>query len=253
MNSNSFKQWLINVKRQSEGTAAARVAGATRIDDVYDIYNNYYIVGKKDDLMELFKYSRSDEVRGARPLANITIKGNIYDGMASLRQALKLYFEFLDTANVTPTPNTPTTPKASKTPVLSDASEPSEPSVTKNIYPVFIGNYAEFKHYIGGYCRNKVAQYTRKEKKNYAGCEYCQAKAVLQAAHRQGQSRIEIIYGILEKKYKIATDFYRVPLIDFEKEFINAHMPLKDHFFFLCPDCHSKYDNGILKDIDIRP
>ncbi len=39
----------------------------------------------------------------------------------------------------------------------------------------------------------------------------------------------------------------------FEKKFKNAHMPVKDHFFFLCPNCHSKYDNGILKDIDIRP
>lgn len=253
MDSQKFKQWLVNVKGQKESAAAARVAGAMRIDAEYDIYNNYYVVGKKDDLMELFKYSRTDEKHGVHPLVNITINGNIYDGMASLRQALKLYFEFLDTTNVTPTPNMPTTPKVSKTPVLSDALEPSGAPATKNIHPVFIGNFAEFKHFIGGYCRNIVAQYTRKEKKNYAGCEYCQAKAVLQAAHRQGQSRIEIIYGILEKEYKTSTDFYEVPLIDFEKKFKNAHKPVKDHFFFLCPNCHSKYDNGILKDIDIRP
>lgn len=174
----------------------------------------------------------------------LQINGNIYDGMASLRQALKLYFEFLDTANVTTT---------STTPVLSDSSELSGASATKDIHPVFIGNFAEFKHFIGGYCRNIVAQYTRKEKKNYTGCEYCHAKAVLQAAHRQGESRIEIIYGILEKEYKTSTDFYEVPLIDFEKKFKNAHMPVKDHFFFLCPNCHSKYDKGILKNIDIRP
>lgn len=244
MDSQKFKQWLVNVKGQKENAAAARVAGAMRIDAEYDIYNNYYVVGKKGDLLELFKYSRTDEKHGVRPLVNITINGNIYDGMASLRQALKLYFEFLDTANVTTT---------STTPVLSDSSESSGASATKDIHPVFIGNFAEFKHFIGGYCRNIVAQYTRTEKRNYTGCEYCHAKAVLQAAHRQGESRIEIIYGILEKEYKTFTDFYEVPLIDFEKKFKNAHMPVKDHFFFLCPNCHSKYDKGILKNTNIRP
>ena len=116
MDSQKFKQWLVNVKGQRESAAAARVAGAMRIDAEYDIYNNYYVVGKKDDLMELFKYSKTDEKHGVRPLVNITINGNIYDGMASLRQALKLCFEFLDTANVTTT---------STTPVLSDSSESS--------------------------------------------------------------------------------------------------------------------------------
>ena len=154
MDSQKFKQWLVNVKGQRESAAAARVAGAMRIDAEYDIYNNYYVVGKKDDLMELFKYSKTDEKHGVRPLVNITINGNIYDGMASLRQALKLYFEFLDTANVTTT---------STTPVLSDSSESSGASATKDIHPVFIGNFAEFKHFIGGYCRNKVAAHTRKE------------------------------------------------------------------------------------------
>lgn len=80
MDSQKFKQWLVNVKGQRESAAAARVAGAMRIDAEYDIYNNYYVVGKKDDLMELFKYSKTDEKHGVRPLVNITINGNIYDG-----------------------------------------------------------------------------------------------------------------------------------------------------------------------------
>lgn len=117
---------------------------------------------------------------------------------------------------------------------------------------IFIGSKSEFKKYFGGYCRNKVHEITNPNRKSRSGiCEYCKNKAELQAAHLQGFERVKLIDLILDEFFKKGDDEYLVDLDNFEKEFIKAHQPINKNFHFLCSKCHSKYDRGIINELDI--
>ena len=50
------------------------------------------------------------------------------------------------------------------------------------------------------------------------------------------------IKRILDKQYQIGSDLYEVDLEEFFIQFKNAHMPIADHIFFLCKDCHDMLD-----------
>ena len=43
----------------------------------------------------------------------------------------------------------------------------------------------------------------------------------------------------------MVSGWYRVNLDEFEEKFKEAHTPIKDHIFFLCADCHNKYDKKV--------
>ena len=73
-------------------------------------------------------------------------------------------------------------------------------------------------------------------------CEYCGKQAVLQSAHKEGEERPQIIKDVLERSFKVSNDWYKVDLSKFEDYFKDAHTPIKDHIFFLCNECHTKYD-----------
>lgn len=94
-----FEKWLVEVKAQKPNAAHTRANSVKKIASEYDV-DKYYVDGKKQDLIDLFNYSKKDRDLGVKPLVAIKIDGDYYTGLASLKQALKLYYKFLDDTNV---------------------------------------------------------------------------------------------------------------------------------------------------------
>jgi hypothetical protein len=103
----------------------------------------------------------------------------------------------------------------------------------------------EFHNMIGPRVRNDVATVT-KQKKNQLGlvCQHCNNKvSELDAAHKHESSRKNIIESILED-YKTNDGKYIIPHIQKVLDKIKEYHKSKDVFFFLCKECHRKYDNS---------
>ena len=212
-----FKEWLIE-KGTNKRVISDLLSRIERVNKSYDL-DKYYSDGAKEELLEFFTYSKKDESEGLEPIASIEIAGSYYNGLASLKRAIKQYFEFLDVTNLV--------------------------SLSNNVIsgPVFEGSFEDFNRFVGPKLRNVIQNFTRTERNAQKGiCEYCGKQAVLQSAHREGEDRPQIIKAVLEDKFKISNDWYRVNLAKFEECFKDAHTPIKDHIFFLCNDCHNKYD-----------
>ena len=207
-----FKEWLDTEKKQKKNTISSRISNIRVIGEYYDVLKEFTIdecQGILDDL----QYSKNDD----EPKTSIIIEGNYYNGLATYRQALRLFITFLKDVNYT------------------------APISTKTTSAKFVGSFDEFKRYVGPKCRNEVNIFCKKEREEHHGiCEYCGKKSVLQSAHIK--ERPVIIKEILEKYYKIDTDLYEVNLESFFLQFKNAHMPIPDHIFFLCKSCHDKLD-----------
>lgn len=208
-----FKDWLKTNKNQKNNTISSRVSNIKVIGEYYDILKEFSIdecQGILDDL----QYSKNDN----EPKTSIIINGNYYNGLATYRQALRLFVEFLEYINYT------------------------APRVVTTSVAKFVGSFDEFKRYVGPKCRNEVNIFCKSERKSHQGiCEYCGQKHTLQSAHIK--ERPIIIKEILDNHYKIiGTDLYDVDLEEFFIQFKNAHMPIPDHIFFLCKSCHDKLD-----------
>ena len=217
MKKEEFKNWL-EQKGYKKKVVSSRIANASKVNKSYDL-DNYYQNERTEELLEFFSYSKKDQQDGLEPIANIKIDGDYYTGFASLKQAIKLYFNFLD-----------------ETKIVSKQK-------TRKESPVFEGDFEDFNRYVGPKLRNIIQVLTMQDKKKINSiCEFCKEPAVLQAAHRTGEERPQIIEKILEQYFKVRTGWYRVNLDEFEEKFKEAHTPIKDHIFFLCADCHNKYD-----------
>lgn len=207
-----FKEWLKTIKKQKNKTISSRVSNIRRIGEYYDVLKEFSIdecQGILDDL----QYRKNDD----EPKTSIIIEGNYYNGLATYRQALRLFVEFLKCINYT------------------------APDVVTTSAAKFIGSFDEFKRYVGPKCRNEVNIFCKSERKSHQGiCEYCGQKHTLQSAHIK--ERPVIIKEILDEHYEIGADLYEVDLENFFIQFKNAHMPIPDHIFFLCKGCHDKLD-----------
>ena len=207
-----FKDWLKTNKNQKKNTISSRASNIKVVGEYYDILKEFSIdecQGILDDL----QYTKNDD----EPKTSIIIEGNYYNGLATYRQALRLFVEFLKYINYT------------------------APVAVNTSFAKFVGSFDDFKRYVGPKCRNEVNIFCKSEREKHHGiCEYCGQKHVLQSAHIK--ERPVIIKEILDQNYQIGPDFYEVTLEDFFVEFKNAHMPITDHIFFLCKACHDKLD-----------
>ena len=207
-----FKEWLKNVKHYGAGTISSRVSNVKTLGENYDLLDEY----SKDSFLSLFDeltFSRSD----SEPKTTLPIKGDYYNGLATYRQALKLFASFLGAIQfVAP---------------QKDLSKSS----------IFIGNFEDIKKYVGPKCRNEVNIFCKAERVKHKGiCEYCGEVAILDSAHVV--ERPIIMKNILEDHYRKGPDYYEVNLDDFFIRFREAHFPIQDHIFFLCKKCHNKLD-----------
>ena len=108
----------------------------------------------------------------------------------------------------------------------------------------FIGTEQEFIDLFGSILlTNAVKSYTPKRVKGKT-CRHCKRPRELQAAHLHGTpGRIEIARNILrECFYKSGTETLEVDMYEFLSKFYEAHQPIKEHFTFLCDECHKIYD-----------
>lgn len=129
---------------------------------------------------------------------------------------------------------------------LSTNVEEEEPPFEDEKHEVrFMGSFQDFSRYVGPFCKNYVNSITKVERTSHHGiCEYCGKKATLESAHRDGEERPMIIRKILETHFKKGPNYYDVNIEQFEKMFRDAHFPVVDHIFFLCRECHGKYDRA---------
>lgn len=211
-----FGEWLQKYKNQKKRTANSRVSNIRTIAEYYDILKEYSLDECQYVLDEL-QYTRADE----EPKTSIIIDGDYYNGLATYRSALRLFVEFLKYIRYI------------------------APATTTVASAKFVGTFEEFKRYVGPKCRNEVNIFCKGEREKHKGiCEYCGGKAVLQSAHIK--ERPVIIKEILDSHYRIGVslDTYEVKLEEFFEKFKNAHMPIRDHIFFLCKDCHDALDKN---------
>lgn len=238
MKREEFKKWL-QIKLKNKKTIDNRLSNAAKVDKVYDL-DQEYAKDSCETLLSALEYSKDDYLSGVAPQCGIIIKGNYYTGLSTLRQAVRLYVEFLDSTvfgqNIINSFKASATIPSSKT--------------------LFIGSFKNFIAYVGGFTKNKIATLTKacKKKLSYQ-CEYC-GKIVkqLDAAHIEGSDRQTIILDILNKYYQDPNnnDNYIVDLEEFGEKYVDAHLPLRDHFYFLCKSCHKLYDATPQKLTDIE-
>ena len=103
----------------------------------------------------------------------------------------------------------------------------------------------EFHNIVGPRVRNDVATVT-KQKKNQLGliCENCNQKVdELDAAHKHESSRKDIIESILDD-YESEDGKYLIPNLQKVLDRIKEQHKSDNVFFFLCKECHRKYDNS---------
>lgn len=102
----------------------------------------------------------------------------------------------------------------------------------------------EFTYFVDPRVRNNVATLTKKSKAKIGyKCQKCDEKTQLDAAHKHGSSRSEIIKQALES-YKKNDGIYEIDDLQQVIDNINnAHLPIEDHFIFLCKSCHREYDS----------
>ena len=118
---------------------------------------------------------------------------------------------------------------------------------------IFIGTKKDFKKFFDGYCKQKVATMTKKEKIFYDNtCQYCGEKQKeLDAAHVNGQERSTIIFNILDNTFRVGENEYKVDLDQFTKIYEEAHTPIEEKFHFLCKNCHRRYDKKEISEIQM--
>lgn len=218
MQKEQFKEWL--KEKGYKSNIDSLISRVARVDECYNV-DNYYQKSASEELIEFLTFTRKDEKNGLEPIASIRIDGDYLTGLASLKSAVKKYYEFLNETNII------------------------EIFDTTISGPIFEGSFEDFNRYVGPKLRNVIQNFTRTERNKEKGiCEYCHKPATLQSAHKSGEERPEKILDLLKRYFTVKNknDWYRVPLDEFEKRFKDAHMPIRKHIFFLCNECHDKYD-----------
>lgn len=242
MDREGFKNWLVKEKELKESTAGSRVSNVGRIDNEYDL-DAEYALDKLEGLMTIFENAIREAKEGLDPNINIEINGDYCTGLSTLKNALSLYAEYRKTNSIGENERHDK-PIKEKRNVLQISNEDSRSEEDKT-GPFFIGDIKSFKKYVAAGYRNKVNQWAKSEREKQHGiCECCGQRSELQSAHREGMEFKDIITRILDNKYKIKDNLYKVDLAAFEMEFKKAHDPICNVFFFLCVKCHNKYDKS---------
>lgn len=108
----------------------------------------------------------------------------------------------------------------------------------------FVGSVQDYHHFLGPRIRNVVNQAAAPARKSQNGvCEHCGEHAELQSAHVHGRDRRMLIEGVLAN-YTRADGFVDIDIEDVERQVIDAHMPIRETFKFMCAKCHRAYDAG---------
>ena len=94
MQREEFKDWLIKNKGYDTTTTNSRLGNCSTIEQAYGNLDEHYEKDRLNTVSKLLKYSRKDEIEGVKPKPPLEINGDIYNGLATLRQALNRYLEY---------------------------------------------------------------------------------------------------------------------------------------------------------------
>ena len=92
MNDSQFFEWLSG--KYKEGTARSRLTNCRTVEQYEGNLDDHYRRDGGKLLIQRLSYTKNDERNNSPQKHNIPINGSIYNGTATLKQAVKLYFEF---------------------------------------------------------------------------------------------------------------------------------------------------------------
>lgn len=96
MEKNSFYKWLETIKKYNKRTCDSRISNCMRIEKHYGDLDEIYDKNKCEELKMELNYLMEEFRKGIPPKHRVPIDGDIYNGTATLRNALNLYLEFKD-------------------------------------------------------------------------------------------------------------------------------------------------------------
>ncbi|MDE6508632.1 MAG: hypothetical protein K2K99_00300 [Muribaculaceae bacterium] len=98
MKHDAFEKWLKknNPYDHQKGTIRSILSRVKRIESSYGNIDTIYETDKCCHLFEDFAYTSEDSKEGKPNPSKILIKGNIREGLASIRSALNQYILFLN-------------------------------------------------------------------------------------------------------------------------------------------------------------
>lgn len=94
MQEESFKIWLVTVRGLNERTAGGRLSNCKRVEASEGDLDKQWGADGLAALIGRLTYSKEDERSGRRPKHRIEIVGDVYNGTATLKNAVVLYREF---------------------------------------------------------------------------------------------------------------------------------------------------------------
>lgn len=88
-----FEHWLLENDYDPHG-AASRASNVRRVEAAYGDLDDHYNNDRCKSLLADLSYSTADKHRGARNPSRIVIDGDIYNGLSTLRSAVRLYVKY---------------------------------------------------------------------------------------------------------------------------------------------------------------
>lgn len=101
MQETEFRKWL-EAKGQSERSIGSRISTARRVGNAVGDLDKVLNSQKIEDLLRQFDYSTEDERNNAPNPSPVQIDGNLRNGLASLRQSISLYADFVRNSSSMP-------------------------------------------------------------------------------------------------------------------------------------------------------
>ncbi|MDR1684851.1 MAG: hypothetical protein LBR82_00140 [Desulfovibrio sp.] len=105
MRQEEFRVWLCQAKALKESTAGSRVSNCATVEKHEGSLDALFNEDQLSALLFRLTYSKEDQRQNRPPRHAIPIDGDIYNGTATLRSAVRLYQEFLGTASSQPLPD----------------------------------------------------------------------------------------------------------------------------------------------------
>ncbi len=128
MQERRFAAWLEDVRGLSKPTIGSRLSNCRRVEKFEGDLDTHYAADGLAGLMDRLIFSREDERHGRKPRHGVPIDGDVCNGTATLRQAVKLYCEFRSSSSVEEADSTPAVvPKQGPSALRADGSWPQWP------------------------------------------------------------------------------------------------------------------------------
>jgi hypothetical protein len=98
VNESQFLNWLC--EKYTRGTPNSRLSNCKRVEQYEGDLDSHFAENQGFSLIEKLSYSKDDKRNNRKPKHAVPINGDIYNGTATLKQAINLYFEYKSGSNL---------------------------------------------------------------------------------------------------------------------------------------------------------